>query len=64
MVKTSTLLYICDNLDEEEEKVIDVDACISEEGSEYELVWRFLDDLLIEPDPKLVKKVIHQICQR
>jgi hypothetical protein len=64
MVKTSTLLYVCDNLDEEEETVIDVDACLSEAESEYEEVGDFLDDLLIEADQNLVKKVINQICQR
>jgi hypothetical protein len=64
MVKTSTLLYICDNLDEEDEKVIDIDACTRKEESEYEVVWQFLDDLLIEADQNLVKKVMSQICQR
>lgn len=64
MVKTSTLLYICDNLDEENEKVIDVDACTREEEFEYKVVWQFLDDLLIEADQNLVKKVINQISQR
>lgn len=64
MVKTSTLLYICDNLDEESEKVIDVNACTREEECEYEVVWQFLDDLLIEADQNLVKKVMNQICQR
>jgi hypothetical protein len=64
MVKTSTLLYICDNLDEEDEKVIDVDACTGKRESEYDVVWQFLDDLLIEADPNLVKKVMNQICQR
>lgn len=65
MVKISTLLYVCDNLEEaEEETVIDVDACLSEAESEYEEVGDFLDDLLIEADQNLVKKVINQICQR
>lgn len=64
MVKTSTLLYICDNLDEEEEKVIDIDACISEENFEYEEVWNLLDGLLIVADQNLVRKVINQISQR
>ena len=64
MVKTSTFLYICDNLDEENEKVIDVDACTRKEEDEYEVVWQFLDSLLIEPDQNLVKKVLNQISQR
>lgn len=64
MVKTSTLIYICDNLDDENEKVIDVDAYTRKEESEYEVVWQFLDDLLIEADQNLVKKVINQISQR
>jgi hypothetical protein len=64
MVKTSTFLYICDNLDEEDEKVIDVDACTRKEECEFEVVWQFLDDLLIEADPNLVKKVMNQFCQR
>ena len=64
MVKTSTLLYICDNLDEENEKVIDVDACTRKEEDEYEVVWQFLDGLLMEPDQNLVKKVLNQISQR
>lgn len=63
MVKTSTLLYICDNLDEENEKVIDIDACTRKTEDEYEVVWQFLDDLLIEADQNLVKKVINQSCQ-
>lgn len=64
MVKTSTLLYICDNLDKEDEKIIDVDACAREGESEYEMVWQFLDDLLIEADQNMVRKVMNQICQR
>jgi len=64
MVKTFTLIYICDNLDDENEKVIDVDAYTRKEESEYEVVWQFLDDLLIEADQNLVKKVINQISQR
>jgi hypothetical protein len=65
MVKTSTLLYICDNLDEEDEseKLIDVDALTRKEECDYKDVWQFLDDLLIEADQKLVKQIINQICQ-
>jgi len=64
MVKTSTFLYICDNLDEENEKLIDVDAVTRKEEYDYKEVWQFLDDLLIEADQKLVKQIINQICQR
>ena len=64
MVKTSTFLYICDNLDEENEKLIDVDAVTRKEECDYKDVWQFLDDLLIEANPNLVKHIINQICQR
>lgn len=63
MVKTSTLLYICDNLDEENENLIDVDAVTRKEECDYKDVWQFLDDLLIEADKNLVKHIINQICQ-
>lgn len=64
MVKTSTLLYICDNLDEENEGIIDVDALICRGDSEYKDVWQLLDNLIIEADQELVRRVIDQICQR
>jgi hypothetical protein len=64
MVKTSTFLYICDNLDEEDEKLIDVDALTRKTECDYMDVWRLLDDLLIEADQKLVRRIINQTCQR
>lgn len=63
MVKTSTLLYICDNLDEETEKIIDVDALTRKEDSDFKDVWQFLDEILIEADPNLVRRIINQTCQ-
>jgi hypothetical protein len=63
MVKTSTLLYICDNLDEENEELIDVDALTRKEECDYRDVWQFLDDLVIEADQKLVRRIINQTCQ-
>jgi hypothetical protein len=63
MVKTSTLLYICDNLDEENEGLIDVDALTRKEELSFKDVYQMLDDLLIEADQELVKRVINQICQ-
>lgn len=64
MVKTSTFLYICDNLDEETEKLIDVDALTRKEECDYKDVWDFLDELLIEADQNLVRQIINQTCQR
>jgi hypothetical protein len=64
MVKTSTLLYICDNLDEENEELIDVDALTRKDEFDYRDVWNLLDGLLLEADQKLVRRVIDQICQR
>ena len=64
MVKTSTLLYICDNLDEEDEELIDVDALTRKKEFDYKDVWQFLDGLLIEADQELVRRVIDQTCQR
>jgi hypothetical protein len=64
MVKTSTILYICDNLDEKGEEIIDVDALTRKEESEFTDVWQLLDALLVEPDQELVRRVIHQTCQR
>jgi hypothetical protein len=64
MVKTSTLLYICDNLDEENEEIIDVDVLTRKEDYDYSVVWQFLDGLLVEADQKLVRQVINQTCQR
>jgi hypothetical protein len=64
MVKTSTLLYICDNLDEENEELIDVDALTRKEESDFKDVWQLLDALLVEADQELVRRVIHQTCQR
>jgi hypothetical protein len=63
MVKTSTLLYICDNLDEEGEELIDVNALIRKEESDFADVWQLLDALVVEPDQELVRRVIHQTCQ-
>lgn len=64
MVKTSTFLYICDNLDEENEELIDVNALIRKDGGDYKDVWQFLDKILIEADQKLVREIINQTCQR
>jgi hypothetical protein len=64
MVKTSTFLYICDNLDEEDEELIDVDALTRKDGCDYKDVWQVLDKILIEADQKLVREIINQICQR
>jgi hypothetical protein len=63
MVKTSTLLYICDNLDEEGEELIDVDALTRKEESDFTDVWQLLDALVVEPDQELVRRVINQTCQ-
>ena len=64
MVKTSTLLYICDNLDEKNEELIDVDALTRKEDFDFKDVWQLLDNLLVEADEELVQRVINQICQR
>jgi hypothetical protein len=63
MVKTSTLLYICDNLDEEGEELIDVDALTRKEESDFTDVWQLLDALVVEPDQEFVRRVINQTCQ-
>ncbi|KPK87924.1 MAG: hypothetical protein AMS27_00800 [Bacteroides sp. SM23_62_1] len=63
MVKISTLLYICDNLESYEEKLIDLDPIIKKEGAEYREVWDFLDNLLYEVDQDIVKKIMTQISQ-
>ena len=64
MVKTFTLLYICDNLDEENEELIDLDVLTRKEEFDYRDVWQFLDSSLIEADQRLVRQVINQTCQR
>ncbi len=64
MVKTSTLLYICDNLDENNEGLFDVDALTRKEEFDFKDVWQLLDDLLVEADQELVRRVINQTCQR
>jgi len=64
MVKTSTLLYICDNLDEDNEELIDVDVLTRKDEFDFKDVWELLDGLLLEADQELVKRVIDQVCQR
>lgn len=49
MVKISTLLYICDNLEDNEEKLIDVQAITRTETNDYQEVWDFLDNLVFDP---------------
>lgn len=63
MVKISTLLYICDNLEGDENKLIDLESVTQKEHAEYQEVWDFLDNLSYEVDQDIVKKIMNQICQ-
>ena len=63
MVKISTLLYICDNLEGGENKLIDLESVTQKEYAEYQEVWDFLDNIIYEVDQDIVKKIMNQICQ-
>jgi hypothetical protein len=63
MVKISTLLYICDNLENDEDKLIDLESITYRGNAEFKEVWDFLDNLILEVDQDIVKKVLNQICQ-
>ena len=63
MVKISTLLYICDNLESYEDKLIDLESITHYGNAEYQEVWDFLDNLIFEVDQDIVKKIMNQICQ-
>jgi hypothetical protein len=63
MVKTSTLLYICDNLESYEDKLIDLESVTGIRNDEYQEVWDLLDHLIYEVDQDVVKKIMNRICQ-
>jgi len=63
MVKVSTLLYICDNLEDNNDELIDIETITRKESADYKEVWNFLDHLIFEVDQSVIKRVLNQICQ-
>ena len=63
MVKVSTLLYLCDNLDEKTEEVFDIRNLFSAMEKNYSDVREYLDNQILEADQALVDKVLAQISQ-
>jgi len=63
MVKVSTLLYLCDNLDDETEEIFDIEGLFSSTESNYSSVRNYLDNQILEADQSLVDKVLAQISQ-
>jgi len=63
MVKVSTLYYICDNLEENKNELIDIEMITSRKNFDYKEVWDFLDHLNFEIDQSIVKRVLNQFCQ-
>ena len=63
MVKVSTLLYLCDNLDNETEEIFDIENLFSLVENDYLSIRNYLDNQILEPDQGLVDKVLAQISQ-
>ena len=63
MVKVSTLLYLCDNLENETEEIFDIESLFSLMEHDYSSVRKYLDNQILEPDHGLVEKVLTQISQ-
>jgi len=63
MVKVSTLYYICDNLEENKNELIDIEMITNRKNVDYKEVWDLLDHLHFEIDQRIVKKVVSQVCQ-
>ena len=63
MVKVSTLLYLCDNLENETEEIFDIENLFSLMEHDYSSVRKYLDNQILEPDQGLVEKVLAQISQ-
>ena len=62
MVKVSTLLYLCDNLDETEE-IFDIENLFSTLESDFSGIREYLDSQILEADQTLVDKVLARISQ-
>jgi hypothetical protein len=63
MVKVSTLLYFCDNLENETEEIYDIENLFSLMENDYSSIRKYLDNQILEPDQDLVEKVLEQISQ-
>ena len=63
MVKVSTLLYLCDNLDEKTEEIFDIEDLFSTMEADYSSVCKYLDKQVFEADQVLVDKVLAQMSQ-
>lgn len=63
MVKISTLFYICDNLENNGDKLIDLESITYYRNTEFLEVEDYLDNLIFQVDQDVVKKIMNQICQ-
>ena len=63
MVKVFTLLYLCDNLDNESEEIFDIESLFSSIEKDYSSIQKYLDNQILEPDQGLVDEVLAQISQ-
>jgi hypothetical protein len=63
MVNVSTLLYLCDNLDDETEEIFDIEGLFKSMEDDYPDIRNYLDNQILEADRALVEKVLAQISQ-
>ena len=63
MVKVSTLLYLCDNLDDETEEIINIADLFYSLEEYYSGIRDYLDNQIFEVKQSIVDKVLAQIDQ-
>ena len=61
MVKVSTLLYLCDNLNYEKEEIFDIDSYFKALEDDYLSIQEYLDNQLFEVRQDIVNEVLAKI---